>query len=401
VLDLSKVEAGRVELETEVFDLKQLLDDVGKMFELRARNAGLDFGLRIDPELVRYVRTDSDKLRQILFNLLSNAVNFTAQGGITLRGLSLPLPDDPAMVILQLEVEDSGCGIPPELLEHIFAPFCQVQQTQISSKGTGLGLAISKSFVEVLAGTISVDSTPGKGSLFRVELPVALSEAVERVDVEPAAPSVIGLEPDQPTYRILVVEDNRENRLLLSSLLDQAGFEIREAENGEEAIELFQQWQPHFIWMDMRMPILDGYETTRQIRDLPGGETVKIVAITANVYQKKDEQILAAGCDKVVHKPFQDHEIFATMAQTLDLKYLYEETSEGVPRKEKINLNKEMLTDLPGELLQDLRETTLALNREAVIEVISRIAVGTPDVATGLKDLVDNYQMDELRDLLG
>jgi len=311
------------------------------------------------------------------------------------------MPDAPTIANLELEVEDSGCGISPEMQERIFKPSYQIGKTQAGTEGAGLGLAISRSFVEVMGGTISVDSTPGKGSLFRVELPVALVEAQEIVDVKLAAPSVIGLEPDQPTYRILVVEDNRENRLLLSSLLKQAGFEIREVENGEDTIELFQQWQPHFIWMDMRMPGLDGYETTRQIRDLPGGETVKIVAITASVYKEQEQEILLAGCDKVVHKPFKDHEIYETMAQTLNIKYLYEEKSEGLPRTEKINLTKEMLADLPGELLKDLRETTLALNREASLEVISIIAVEAPDVATGLKELVDNYQMDQLRDLLG
>ena len=401
VLDLSKIEAGRVVMDAEVFDLQLNLEDVGRIFKQRVKGVGLRFTLNIDSNVPKYVKTDADKLRQILINLLNNALKFTSEGDISLRVRSLPMPDAPTIASLELEVEDSGCGISPEMQERIFKPSYQIGKTQAGTEGAGLGLAISRSFVEVMGGTISVDSTPGKGSLFRVELPVALVEAEEIVDVKLAAPSVIGLEPDQPTYRILVVEDNRENRLLLSSLLKQAGFELREAENGEDAIELFQQWQPHFIWMDMRMPGLDGYETTRQIRDLPGGETVKIVAITASVYKEQEQEILLAGCDKVVHKPFKDHEIYETMAQTLNIKYLYEEKSEGLPRKEKINLTKEMLADLPGELLKDLRETTLALNREASLEVISIIAVEAPDVATGLKELVDNYQMDQLRDLLG
>ena len=150
--------------------------------------------MSIDAELARYVRADTGKLRQIVINLLSNAVKFTDKGGISLRARSTPMPDDPAMVRLQLEVEDSGQGISPELMEHIFEPFYQVRKTQTSSKGTGLGLAISKSFVEMMDGEISVDSTPGKGSRFRVELPVALAEAAEVVDAGPAGPAVVGLE---------------------------------------------------------------------------------------------------------------------------------------------------------------------------------------------------------------
>jgi CheY-like chemotaxis protein len=310
------------------------------------------------------------------------------------------MPADPAMLRLLMEVEDSGQGIAPELLERIFEPFYQAGKTKNSSKGTGLGLSISKSFVEMMDGQISIDSTPDKGSLFRVEVPVTLAEAAEVVDGESAGTAVLALAPGQPARRILVVEDNRENRLLLSSLLREAGFEIREAENGKEAIDLFEQWQPHLIWMDMRMPVVNGYEATRRIRHLVGGKAVKIVAITASAFKEQHQDILAAGCDEVVYKPFRDHEIFEAMARLLDLKYLYKDMGTEVTRKEGIKLTAEMLTGLPPDLLRDLDETTLALNREAALEVIARIAGRAPEVAAGLKELVDNYQMVELRDLL-
>ena len=151
------------------------------------------------------------------------------------------------------------------------------------------------------------------------------------------------------------------------------------------------------IWMDMRMPIMDGYEATRKIRNLAGGETVKIVAITASAFKEQRPDILAAGCDEVVYKPFLNREIFETMARLLDIQYRYAE--EG--KEEKIKLTADMLVDLPGELLQELREATLALNREVALEVIARMADRTPEVAAGLRELVDNFQMVELRDLLG
>jgi signal transduction histidine kinase/CheY-like chemotaxis protein len=402
VLDLSKIEAGQVELRDEVFDLHRMLEGLGKMFELLAKEKGLRFSLDLDAELARYFRGDIGKLRQILNNLLSNAVKNTEKGSISLRARSLPVPNDPAMVMVRLEVEDSGLGIPPELCEGIFEPFYQGKHPQLSQKGSGLGLSISKSFVEMMDGEINVNSTVGKGSLFRVEVPLALAETAEVVNIHTAGQAVRrGLKPGEPACRILVVEDNRENRLLLSNLLIHVGYEIREAENGEEAIDLFQQWHPHFIWMDIRMPVMDGYEATAKIRSLPGGDTVNIVAITASVFNEQRQDILAAGCDDVVTKPFKDYEIFETMARMLDIEYLYEEHGEEAVPRERISLTKEMLADLPEELLHELRETILELNREVAFEVISRIAINAPEVATGLKELVDNFQMVELQELLG
>ena len=401
VLDLSKIEAGRVELATEAFDLGMRLEDISKIFELRAKNVGLDFELIIDAELVRYVRTDSGKLRQILTNLLSNAVKFTAQGTISLRARSEPISGDPSMVKLQLEVEDSGCGISPELMGHIFEPFYQVSKSHTSFKGTGLGLAISKSFVEMMDGKISVDSTPGKGSLFRVELPLSLAEAAEVVDAGSPERNVLGPAPGQPVWRILVVEDNLENRLLLRTLLHKAGFEVREAENGAEAIDLFQQWQPHLIWMDMRMPVMDGYKATAKIRSLPDGHRVKIVAITASAFREQRQGILAAGCDEVVHKPFKDNEIFETMARLLDIKYLYKDMGAEAPHEQSINLTAEMLTELPGELLLELREATLTLDQGAIFAIIERVEPLAPDTARGLQACMDNLQLGLISDLLG
>jgi CheY-like chemotaxis protein len=327
-------------------------------------------------------------------------VKFTREGGVSLHACTRPIADDPTTVTLQLEIDDSGPGIPSEMLENIFEPFYQAGSSHADTKGTGLGLAISKSFVELLGGQISAESEVGKGSLFRVDLPVALTDAAEALGSEAAKPAVLGLEPGQPACRILVVEDNVENRLLLSGLLRESGFEIREAVNGQEAVALFEQWRPHFIWMDMRMPVLDGYEATAKIRSLPGGDAVKIVALTASAFKEQRKSILEAGCDEVVHKPFKDHEIFEPMARLLDLEYLYKDMGEEVIQKEGITLTQEMLNELPRELLQELRQTTLALNKEATLEVIVRVADRAPEVAAGLRELVDNYQMAELLDLL-
>jgi CheY-like chemotaxis protein len=286
-------------------------------------------------------------------------------------------------------------------MEEIFEPFIQAEQIRSSLKGTGLGLAISKSFVKMMDGEISVDSTPGKGSLFRVEVPVALSVAAEVVDVRSTGPVVLGMEPGQAAWRVLVVEDNSYNRLLLSSILSKAGFEIRQAENGEQAVALFEQWQPHFIWMDIRMPLMDGFEATAKIRSLPGGDTVKIVAITASSFKEQDKSILQAGYEEVVRKPFKGHEIFECMARQLGAKYIYENREADAVKKPKKNLTKEMLAELPPELLQDLHKATLALDREAIFAVIEHIEPLAAETAEGLQLLVDTFQIGPIRDLLG
>jgi response regulator RpfG family c-di-GMP phosphodiesterase len=165
-------------------------------------------------------------------------------------------------------------------------------------------------------------------------------------------------------------------------------------------VAVFKKESPDLIWMDMRMPVMDGYEAVGQIRQCPGGDTVPIIAITASAFREQRPEILAAGCDGMVIKPFREHEIFETMARLLDIQFRYEEKAKAVTPQEKIHLTAEMLADLPGELLQELREATLVLNREAALEVISRIADHAPELGTGLKALVDDYQMVELRDLL-
>jgi len=401
VLDLSKIEAGRIDLESLAFDLPQLLREIGRMFELRAENARLRFDLELDPDLLPYIKSDVGKLRQILINLLGNALKFTNEGGFSLRARTQAIIGKPGIVNLQLEVQDSGPGIEPEQLEHIFQPFVQAPSVLDSSKGTGLGLAISSSFVEILGGEISVSSEPGKGSLFYVELPVTIAEAEEVAVVEPARSAVQKLEPDQPIWRILVVEDNRENRQLLCTMLMQAGFETRSVENGEEAIAQFEQWRPHYIWMDMQMPVMDGYEATARIRKLPNGDQVKIVAITASAFREQRKSIMEAGCDDVVHKPFKAHEVFDAMERLLGVRYTYEDQSEVLlQRAPTEGLTAEMLTGLSDDQRRALMQAAKILDVTATEEAIERISTEFPDIAKGLNQLVQKFCFDEILELL-
>jgi len=376
------------------------LQDVGQMMTPRAEGKGLQFNLELDAELPRYLLGDAGKLRQVLINLLGNAVKFTEAGDVWLRAHSRPVTDQRGLVMLQFEIADSGPGIPQDKLDTIFETFVQLDSVTNAESGTGLGLAISKSLVDMMDGEIRVESELGRGTLFKVNIPFKLAEAGTAVPEKSPAAVVIGLQADQPEWRILVVDDNQENRLLLTTLLTRAGFTVREAENGATAVTLFQTWQPHFIWLDMRMPVLDGYAAARKIRALTGGETVKIVAITASALVEEQGPILAAGCDGVVRKPFQGQEIFEAMARYLGVAYRTKEDKVGLAEVQTGDITVAMLAALPPEMRQELRETTLTLNREATLEVIERIADQNPNTAVGLRILVQNFQMGRLEELL-
>ena len=400
VLDLSKIEAERIELQEHSFDLVALIKEISLMIQSRAVEKGLSVIVEAESISVPYVKTDMGKLHQILINLLNNAVKFTDQGGVNIRYDIEPIPQEPKRCHLVIEVEDTGLGIEPARQAQIFEPFVQGIDAPVR-KGTGLGLSICKKYAEFMGGSIELESEVGKGSLFRVRLP---AEIVEEVDIKTSVedkPRVIDLAATQKTWRILIADDNRENLLLLKSLLEEVGFVVLEAKNGQEAVAVFKEESPDLIWMDMRMPVLDGYEAVRQIRQCTGGDTVPIIAITASAFSEQRQEILAVGCDDMVIKPFQAHEIFEAMGRLLDIDYIYEPKSEAAPiRVRAVELTAAMLADLPDELLQELRQATIALNREDALEVIARIADPAPEVATGLKELVDNYQMVELRDLL-
>ena len=271
ILDMAKIEAGRVELQIAPFDLYVLVRDLVGMMGQRAIEKGLELRLEQSSRVARYLRGDEIRLRQALVNLLGNAIKFTEQGAVTLRLEALPDPAGGPR--LRIEVEDTGPGIAAEDLERVFDPFVQAGQTS-AQKGTGLGLAITRQFVELMGGRIGVTSDLGRGSRFWIELPVEPVSASEVAGQQSEGGEVLGLAPGQPDWRILIVEDQPENSLLLGRLLEDAGFRVQIAENGVRGIERFRDWRPHFIWMDQRMPVMGGQAATRRIRALPGGQEV-------------------------------------------------------------------------------------------------------------------------------
>jgi two-component system sensor histidine kinase/response regulator len=364
---------------------------------------GLRFKIEQGQDIPRYISIDENKLRQVLINLLGNAVKFTDQGTITLRvERKTAAPEN----TIRFEIEDTGVGIARKHLGKILAPFIQVGRAEDQRNGTGLGLAISNQLVRLMGGTLAAESEFGKGSLFRVEVPVKI---IDPVSIKASSPprKVVGLEQNQPQYRILIVEDYDENRLLLKKLLKTVGFEVREAVNGKEGVELYQEWQPHLIWMDIRMPVMDGYEATRRIKELekethPESPT-PIIALTAHAFEDERQEILAVGCDDFVRKPFRPEEIFNMLVSHLGVKYIYaveQDTPEAHDYQIDTARLAAKLTVLPADILADFRQAVFEGEMQEIIEIASSIFEYDKETGLGVKSLAESCQLTALASLL-
>ncbi|MEJ2425650.1 MAG: PAS domain S-box protein [Candidatus Thiodiazotropha sp.] len=388
VLEISKIEAGRLTLNVTPVDLHELLDSLMDVMKVRVGQKGLELLLERADTLPHYVKTDLVKLRQVLLNLLSNAVKYTQAGSVMLSATTEAEAD---RLWLRFEVSDTGIGIEPEELERIFHAFYQAKPSGLTeSGGTGLGLTISLEYTRLLGGNLTAESTPGQGSLFRLRLPVELAQAVEQ---EKAGPQrVVGLASGQPGYRILVAEDNPDNQRLIATLLERVGFHVRTVDNGQAAIEAFQAWHPHLIWMDMRMPVMDGYEASRRIKALSGDGEVRIAALTASAFEEDREAVLAAGCDAFVRKPLKESELFKVMGDLLGVRYIYKEVApEPLAPVSTLELD-----ELPAELTTELKAAALALDMEKLQELIERIQALSPQCANALRAAADDYRFDEI-----
>ncbi len=344
------------------------------MMRCPAEEKGLKLFLVPSTGFPQCVLADGPKLRQVLINLLGNAIKYTETGSVALR-LNASAAAGEASVLLAFDVEDTGPGIAPEDHTRIFDPFTQVGNAN-SRKGTGLGLAITRQFVELMGGSIQLESAPGKGSRFRVELPVELAGESTVIDLGavPDRGRVVGLEAGQPEYRVLIVEDNRENIMILERLLRKTGFQVNVATDGQRAVELFSTWRPHLIFMDVRLPVIDGIEATRRIRLRDGGRDVKIVALTASVFADQKSQVLAADLDDFTRKPYTFEEIFDCLARHLDVRYIRSEAKAASEAKTSTVLRPEAFSAIPEELRQELADTVITLDRQRILEVIGRIS---------------------------
>jgi len=328
VLDMSKIEAGKIDLQNDSFNFDELLHEAIEMMLIRAASKGVELSLDRNSRYPKFIYGDAAKIRQVLINLLSNAVKFTEQGKVVARFIA-DEPNDQGEFTLTGSVTDTGIGIASKDLGKVFAPFEQIVQKgeeKIDQKGTGLGLALCKQFIEMMDGHVDVQSKLGEGSTFTFDIRVkeaSASEIDEATHESKALP--IGLADGQKAIKVLIAEDDTANAIILESVLRKAGLQTQVVGNGEEAITQFKAWQPDLICMDRRMPIMDGKEATRHIRQEPGGKDVIIIAVTAVAFREERQQMLDAGCDDLVKKPYAFEEIFQAIERNFEIDFLYPE----------------------------------------------------------------------------
>lgn len=430
ILDLSKIEAGRAQLMPQPTNLFEQLHRVRRVLADRIRHKNLNFDLEILPDVPRYVVVDGQKLEQILLNLLSNAIKFTEKGFVRIEvrqqtieihathpaieqesqpllSPAHPMPDR----LLRFTVEDTGSGIAPEDLDTIFDAFMQTVRGQQALEGTGLGLTITRQLVQLMGGTIAVRSQVGQGSTFEFTIPV---QTISRAAIQAAAGDrdVVQLAPNQPQYRILVVDDQPQNRLLLVTLLEQVGLEVQAVTTGETAIALWERWRPHLIWLDIRLPDLDGYEVTRQIRAREQQQLAQsnrtiaptvIIALTAQALLNDRDLALAAGCNDYLSKPFREAELFHKMADYLGLQYLYAETTATaiVPPElfDEDPLTPEDLAMMSPDWIKALYHAALFCEQKAVKDLIEQIPAEDTRLSSRLGSLTQSFNFQTIMDL--
>ncbi|MEI6381123.1 MAG: ATP-binding protein [Cyanobacteriota bacterium ELA615] len=392
VLSMSQIEAEKISIGLSSFDLYQLFDLVQSIFIPRTRSNGIELKLEVDSLVPQYIKTDQAKLRQILLNLIGNAVKFTSKGYVLVR------VKYKQQKFLEIEVIDTGTGIASGDLESVFQAFEQAEQGRSYNEGTGLGLAISRQFARLLGGDITLESTLGVGSTFCCTLEIM---PAENIQLSQTAQEVIGLAPNQIPSRILVVEDNLEISQLLLELIGAIGLQVKSAQNGIEALEIWKNWQPDLIWMDIQIPIMDGYETTGKIRNSPQGDKTKIIALSANAFIENQSFTLEAGFDDYVTKPFSKQIIFERMASHLDLEYTYESDKIHNPYFSRTNkLEKEGLETLDKDLLRQIKEAAILLDEQQIQKLISLIPKENSKPTEILSKLLKNFQFEEILEII-
>ncbi len=398
VLDLSKIEAGRYSLWENDFDLYGLINSISGMLMLRAETKGLNVWFEIAPNTPQYIRADEKKLRQVLINLLGNSIKFTEQGKIVLKvramaAETISLVSD--VEVIEFSIEDTGMGIADEEIDLLFEPFTQSKSGRESQQGTGLGLSLTRQFVKIMDGDINVRSQVNKGSCFTFHIPVQISDSHQVAPTQELR-RVLNLQPNQPNYRILVVDDRWENRQLMLQLLRTVGFDVKSAENGKEAVAIWDSWEPQLIWMDMRMPVMNGYEAVETIRSHVKGQATTIIALTASTFEEERILILSAGCDDFVRKPFLESTIFEKMQFHLGVQYIYEDSCITPISPTLLELNEEILEVMPVDWLFNLQQAATELDREKIERLLESMRPESETIQRAIVQLLNDFEYDRL-----
>ncbi|AFY35328.1 PAS domain S-box protein [Calothrix sp. PCC 7507] len=412
ILEMSKIEAGRTTLNVNSFDLFRLLASLEEMLRFRAASKNLQLIFTYSVDLPQYVQTDESKLLQVLLNLLGNAIKFTQTGSVTLQVSVVNDPqhrtNDNKQLTLYFEVIDTGLGIAPQEIDLLFEAFGQTETGRKSQQGTGLGLAISRKYIQLMGGDITVTSTLDEGSRFTFHIQISLASA-SAIQTHQNQGYVIGLAPAQTEYRILVVDDARDSRTLLVKLLTSVGFAVQEASNGQEAIAQWTTWQPHLIFMDMRMPVMDGYEATKVIKAHPQSSISRtiIIALTANVFEEQREAMMKAGCDDLINKPFREEFLLEKISEYLGVRYLYQEANhQSADTKQKTteqiltsNDLSSLLSPMSPEWITQVYHAAAQCSDDLILQLVAQIPADHTLLIQCFTDLAHNFQFEKIMEI--
>lgn len=415
VLDLSKIETDRITLRPEPFNLYDLLTDIQRMVILKAEQKGLELNVRWADSVPGLICADEVRLQQIIINLLNNAIKFTAAGAVTLRIAGERLHDAAAppsdcvdesaagRCMLHIEITDTGPGMTPEELDHVFDPFTQAAAGRQAPEGSGLGLSISRAFARMMGGDVTLESEPGRGTTARASCLVDIPEGAP-LQQRPGRRHILSLEPGQPRYRILIADDHADCRTLLARLLDAissagTGLEVQEASSGADTLALWERWQPHLIWLDIKMPDMSGYEVAARIREHDNGRTM-LVAMTASSFEMERERALRAGCNDFVRKPFREADIFACLRRHLGLRFIDQDSDLAPPQVLTPEEMSAGLAALPDALLAELSTAVERVDLTLTRQLIARISASDPVLAEALGGLLKGFRFDVLQTLI-
>ncbi|WP_433931712.1 ATP-binding protein [Sorangium cellulosum] len=415
ILEMAKIEAGRMTLAEVDFDLHEMLSGLSEMFAVEAQKRGLTLSVEREQDVPQRVHGDEGKLRQVLINLLGNALKFTPRGSVTLRvwarratGVREGGAHDGAAAgraRLSFEVTDTGRGMAEDELAELFEAFAQTASGRRSREGTGLGLHISRRIVRMMGGDIHVESQPGRGTTLRFDVRLTLVDpAGARPGAAPRSLRVVGLSPGQPRYRVLVVDDRWDVRHCLVKLLDSVGVEVRSATNGLGAVAQWETWAPHLVLLDLRMPLLDGYEAASRIKSSPRGRETVVVAMTASAFEQNRALALQSGCDDFVSKPLRDADIFGLLTKHLGARFDQESRAREVDAagarstastSRGVDLAR-AAAELPPSLRKDLRRAATRLDAKAVQAAIERFRPEDAELAGAVAELARGYRFDSI-----
>ena len=402
ILDMSKIEAGRVALNKEVVDFYGIIEDIESMFRVRTNDKGLDFVVNFKGKVPRFIEADSGKLRQVMINILGNAVKFTEYGSIIVTIGDCKRVNKDKDVRLYVQIADSGPGIANEEMNKVFEVFGQTGSAHGKVIGTGLGMAISREYAKIMGGNINVTSKVGKGSVFRFEFDANIVEGQEYGLIEPEPDNkIIGLAEGQSVPLVMIVDDSDTNRDVLRIMLEKIGIETCEAYDGYCAVDMVKETKPDLILMDMRMPGMDGIETSKKIREEEGNKGIPIIMVTASALEEQRAESMRAGLDGFIRKPFKESEILKEIKTKLKLEFEYEVYESKSDKDESANVSAEDLKELSDETIDAIKDMAECGNIAALNELIeTKVRIKSEKLANTLKVMVENYRYDGIFELL-